>query len=435
MIRNRTNHPISDRHFRQVVCRPTKVSDAMMSLLILSWRPGDQSGSFLHQTLRPFASPLLVVVHYEYAITKGRARTKVNLLGYKTEVNHVTGEVYFGGPDRNVFSYDFGLRPHIGAKGRILDPRRNPSLGYLGLEMDRIAQNYAERSYSASAIPVLPTIYLGFNDDKLPAYEDTPGLRARVAHHMHRSLADIDAMGGDALKPFLEAEWDGCFVKPGEAFNDSTLHLISHELCTRVHQSLRMFECYEELLGAEIYNPAMELLNPRDAIANPTIRVAEALGIDITQATRGDEDGDDELGITLEKGVREALGWHASLCSEEDVIDMLMSPEEPIVPSGLNDLTDLDERNTVELMRIAVGRHADACADEDLVAAARRPSKPLYARGLCGVQVLRFDPANRPESLQFGHAELDRQRTQVDVGSTRHYWSGNRGRENSRQPA
>jgi hypothetical protein len=58
---------------------------------------------------------------------------------------------------------------------------------------------------------------------------------------------------------------------------------------------------------------------------------------------------------------------------------------------------------------------------------------------LCGVQVVRFDPANRPASLTFGHGDLKRARTCVDVVGTRPYWTAGskrgRKRENHAQHA
>ena len=426
----RANHPISNRQFKQIICRTRALAEAMVGLVSVSWRPGDQSGSFLGKVFRPLGSPLLVVQHSEFVQIKGRPRERVHLLGYKAEIDPFNGDVYFGGEDRNVFAYDFGLRPHVGAKGRILDPKKNPSLGYLGLEMDKIRQNYAERSFSASALPLLPRVYLGFSEDRLPTYEDTPMLRARVAKHMRKHVVELESMGDEALQPFLQAEWSDCFVKPGEGGNDTHLHLINHELCSKVSQALRIYECFDELLGAEIYNPARELISPRKAIANPTVKVAKKLGVDVDLACTGSADEDAEAGIKLEKGVRESLGANGHLFSTDDIVNMLLNPGQPMVPSGLNDLKDLGDENIVELMKEAVGRHSDACTDEDLIEAAHNPGKALYARGLCGVSVCRFDVANRADALKFGPEKLKRQRTHVDLAGMKPYWSaGSRRRE------
>lgn len=426
----RTNHPVSSRHFRQVICRAQGMALVMESLLGLTWRPGDKSGSF-RQAFRPLGSPLMVVQHSRKP-DGPNGRERINLLGYKAEIDPKTSTVHYGGADRNTFAYDFGLRPHPGAKGRILDPAKNPSLGFLGLEIDKVRQKYAERAFAVPSVPVLPHVFLGFSVGHLPGWEDTPMLRARVAERLRKPVGEINAMGIETLKPLFEQEWETCFVRPGEDDNDTRLVLINHGLCKRVGQALRIYEDFRELLGAQVHNPARDLLSPghrgqRDAarITNPTKRVAAKLGINLQQALTGDNPGDDEVGITLEKAVQEALGNHLYLCSHDDVVHMVTNPDdETIIPSGANSLAEIPEKALLSLMREAAGRHAESCTDEDLLVAANRPNEMLFARWLANIQVVRFDAANAEETLVYGPERLGRDRVTADFVGVRPYWTG-----------
>jgi hypothetical protein len=450
--KNTSKHPISAKHFKQITTRDKNLAERMTRLVGLTWRPGDNSSSFLGKVFRPVGSPLLIAQHSEMVKSRTKVRERITLSGYKTEIDPHQCTVHYGGADRNVFCYDFGLRPHVGAKGKIMDPNRNGSLGYVGLEIDKVRQNFAGKSFTPRVAPILPRIYLAFATDRRPNCVDSVMLRARVAKHMHRTTDDVNRMDAMMLRPLLEAEWGSCFLKPGEQENNTNLDLINIEFCmplgdmppgttppvtaerVSVTQALRVFENFEELLGAEIYNPARDLISPTRPIKNPTHKVLKQLGIKHFAAVHGDRPGDEDKGIALEKGVREALGPLRAMCSDEDVLNLILNPNMSFIPSGLNDLTKLPEEQVIELMRASAGRYAEACTDEDLLAAGLSPNKLLYAKGLCGITVVRFDPARKPASLQFGPEALKRQRTHVDLYGVKPYWDLRREDAPKRKP-
>lgn len=442
--KRKNEHPVSEIHFKQINCRLPQVAEVMQSYAGVTWRPSGKNNSFLNNHFRPLGWSVLVAEHSQVVEVRGRTRQRINLCGYKTEIDPHNGKVSVGGVDRNCFYYDFGLRPYQGSNGRVLDPYKNPSLAYLGLEMDRMRANYASRRFTPRGVPPLPIVYLGFPPElPLPPFVDSLMLRSRVARHLRRPIGAINAMGLEQLDPLLKAEWPTCFIPPG-GDNGTGMQLLNLEFTVPIDKAMRgngdvtpitsnvirpshahrLYEGFTELLGAEIRNPARELISPRHTIANPTRSVASKYKISLqaAQNIHAETEEDEEAGIKLEKGIREALGPLSRLCSDDDIADMLMASKRRIVPTGLNSLNDLTDQEVLELMRAVSGHNSNACTDEDLIQAARNPNRPLYARGLASIEIVRFDPANIPASLCFGPEQLCRERTVVDLYGVRPYW-------------
>ncbi len=40
-------HPLAQRHFRQIVCRPKALQNKMQRVWAITWRPGDHTGNFI----------------------------------------------------------------------------------------------------------------------------------------------------------------------------------------------------------------------------------------------------------------------------------------------------------------------------------------------------------------------------------------------------
>jgi hypothetical protein len=360
----------------------------------VTWRLG-RTNFLTGGVLRPLGSAIAVAQWTEFVPSRKGTRRIIHFAGYGTQIDPDTGVVYFGGTEGNRFYYDFSLRPFVGATKKIIDVGRNASLVALGLEIDRIRFRTALRRFRLKAeVPAVPAIYLGFPADQLPLPEDSTGMRRRLAGHMHRPVAEIDSMDEEERMMLIRAEWGSCFLPPGTDFNTTPLHLIAQPLCSKAKNSLRVYEFFGDLVGAELYNPARFICSPDVRLANPTQNVAKQLNIDIEALLVAAEAGDDtswmEQEAQLVKGIRQALGADSDLCTADDIAAAIVNSGEKIVPSGVqNPLDVLGEERTLRLMKKAVGRHADCCRDEDLLLAAEDPSRPLIAAGLAPIQVLK----------------------------------------------
>lgn len=439
----RKEHFLSDRHFRRVICCPNDVQRRMANVWAVTWRPGDKTGSFLDKSLRPRTSPVCIVQSSEVIEPgkrrrggKSRQREHIHFNGYSTQVNPSRGTVVFGGETANCFAYDFGMRPHPGAKRRIIDVEANPALVYVGLEMHKLRQRAVYRNYQLEVVPRLPTCYLGFYEDRLPEMEDTPALRRRVTHTLRKPIAVVEAMDDDVLQPLLRAEWQSCFLPPTHPINDTGLCLISHQLCSQFNQSSRDYLGFEEMMGAELFNPIRKLLpainhGRRVTIRNPAVHVLEAAGYDPAKMSEWADDLDEAGAEQLVKKMRTALGAVACLFSDDNIVEFIGDYNVTIVPPTVtNPLREYGEEKTLRLMRHHCGRYSECCRDEDLLAAAQHPNRPLFAAGLVQVQVL-YAPSRISTYYTFDPESLGLDRVNADFFSIRPWWKNAHDRRTS----
>lgn len=439
---SQNQHPITARHRAAFSRRPESVSRSMDSLAAITWTPGGYHTSFLGRMFRPIGTATMVSMFSHPGVNSH----VVHLNGYTAEI--CADGYLLGGPDRNVFAYDFTEAPRFNAPNFVINPRRNPALGYLGLEMDGVRRKYVRNKLVPEDHLVAPSVYLGFKADAIPDMEDTPMLRARVARNMRRHIGEVDQMDEATRTAFLVEEWPRCVIPPGVDGNNTKFHLINAELCVRaVNWAEQIFERFTELCGAELFNPVRELLNPERGLQNPVREVAAELGIQLPlpdSMVYGDDRerllaraaacgihfpasketlGLDQ-GLLLEKALRQRLADLTHLVSDYDVVQMVLNPTQRYyVPEGVQDLTAVSDDDLVSLMRDVAGRYADACTDEDLLHAGRHPNQPLFASGLCSIQVLRVDPTNLQQSLQFGPERMYNRRVMVDACSIRKSWA------------
>ena len=416
MSAHNSQHPITSRHRTAFSHRPAHVSLAMDSLAAITWTPGGYHTSFLGRMFRPIGAATMVAMFSR----PGFDHHVVHLHGYTAEIGQ--NGYLIGGAPRNVFAYDFAEVPRFDAPNHVINPRRNPALGFLGLEMDGVRRKVIRNKLEPDDYLVAPMVYLGFRQDSVPDMEDTPMLRARVARNMQRHVGEIDQMSTDARNVFMAEEWPRCVIPPGKDGNDTRLFLLNADLCpSAVSWADQIFERFDELCGAELYNPAKYLLKPERAVRNPAKKVAQALSIKLPLSD-GLVDGVDQ-GMILAKGMREALGPDSHLVSEDDLVLMALDPNQTyFVPEGVRDLAELSDDTLVSLMRHVGGRYAEACTDQDLLYAGRHPNQPLYASGLCSIQVLRVDPAALQQSLWFGPERMGNRRITIDAFSIREGW-------------
>jgi hypothetical protein len=408
----------------------------MESVWAITWRPGDKTDSFLGKAMRPRTSPVCITQSSEVVQpsekakkrnSRGKQRECIHFNGYLAQVNPITGDLVFGGETANCFAYDFGMRPHPQAVGRIIDVETNPALVYTGLEMHKLRQRAVYRNYQLPTKPRLPECYLGFHENRLPDMEDTPALRQRVARSMRKPIEALETMGDEMLQPFLRAEWASCFRMPAHPDNDTGLCLISHQLCSQFTQALRDYLCFSELMGAEMFNPVRNLLpavNPgrQVTIANPAKQILQKAGYDPAKIDEWAEELSEKGQAKLVKQMRTALGDLHTLFTDDDIVGFIGDHQTAIVPPVVKEpLVEYGEETTLRLMRHHCGRYSDCCQDSDLLEAARAPNRPLYAAGLVRVQTL-YAPKRLDVYYTFSPSDLGLQRVQADFLSIRPWW-------------
>ena len=412
------NHPLTAKHLETVVKTPFRKKNATVPLWGVTFRPGDKTGSFLGKLYRPIGAAALVMQAAEPVF---EGRQVVHLMGYKAQMDAKNGTVVYDETGR-VFDYNFGLRPFPGARGRILDPVRNPTLVQLGLEMYALRMRYATQSLRADTAPRLPGVFLGFGPGRLPAMEDSTALRQRIADHMQVSRKYLDHMDEGDRQNLMLAEWPTLFVQQGDRENNTGHVLISNQFCTKWQSSLRVYESFEGLLGAEIFNPMRQLV--RTSVKSPTRRVAEELKLDLAQAGEWDQTAVDNM----EKKMRQALGPVQALIETHSIHEAMVNPDNDITVSHLDPLAKLGEEETARVLRRLVPeRYRECVLDSDLVEAACNPHSPTFrASGLAKVQVLHRAAHLGNAAFQFGEREIGRERISVDF---------NPGTGAARQPA
>src|SRR4051812_38367860 len=77
-------HPLSQRHFRQIICRPLGLQEKMRSIWAVAWRPGDNTGSFLGKCFRPLGSAMMMV---QASYPQRLGRDGIGLLGIAATVD------------------------------------------------------------------------------------------------------------------------------------------------------------------------------------------------------------------------------------------------------------------------------------------------------------------------------------------------------------
>jgi hypothetical protein len=194
---------------------------------------------------------------------------------------------------------------------------------------------------------------------------------------------------------------------------------------------------FEEMMGAELFNPVRKLLpaidhGRRTTIRNPAVHVLEAAGYDPAKMSEWAEGLGEAGQDQLVKKMRTALGAVACLFSDDDIVEFIGDYNVTIVPPTVtNPLREYGEEKTLRLMRHHCGRYSECCRDEDLLAAAQHPNRPLFAAGLVRVQVL-YAPSRISTYYTFDPGSLGLDRVNADFFSIRPWW---RNAHNRRTPA
>jgi hypothetical protein len=384
-----------------------------------------------------------MMVQASYPLDGGREG--IGLLGISARIDPANATVHY---DDVRLCHDFHRVPFVGARGPILDPsadgegRGNASWLRLALEVDKIRSRMAARSFRLQFIPALPQLFFGFSRKEAARFEVTSALRLQAVSSMEANCTSMslsrlqedvqqarvqafDSLTSEAREARLKTAWESAFVSPGEPNNTTGLWLLPHELCTDVYSCVRIFESFEDFVGAPLFNPARNLGGK--TVANPAVDVAKEAGIDLVadlESIAGTADGSPELAaveqrlIALVPTFRQRIGASAEI-SDQDLLCAICHYEEPVATEP--SLPSLSESEQVRKMRASLKEHvSECCSDHDLLDAARKPNAPLIASGLCRVQTLhRSIRMPLIDGLSFTSVELQRDRVHATLWQTR----------------
>jgi hypothetical protein len=433
-------HPLAQRHFRQIVCRPLALQKKMRSIWAITWRPGDHSGTFLGKGFRPLGSAAMMV---QASYPRDRGRDGIGLFGVAAQLDPGSASVLF---DDLRLRHDLHRAPFEGARGPILDPsedrrgsRGNGSWVQLALDVDRIRAQAVVRNLRLPVIPKLPEIYFGYFSMEQARFEITPALRWRASANMAVSWSadSLEMLGQrndevfeqqqrafselseDTRQERLAAAWEAAFVPPTDPANTTGLWLLPHELSTDVFSTTRVFEFFGGLTGANVFNPARKLVGR--TIANSAVELAWENGIDLAgdlsllaNTTEGSPEFQaiERRVIELVPAFRQRLNASPGI-SDQDLLNALCHYEQPVAIEPAIQL--LPDGEQVRLMRENLSPPvSECCTDADLLMAARNPNGPLLASGLCRVQTMVRDMRlPLTESLKFTCERLGRDRLEA----------------------
>jgi hypothetical protein len=441
MSRHKMNdHDLSQRHFRQIICRPMALRNNLLPIWGVTWRPGDHRNSFHCCLYRPLGTALMMT---QISCSREQNRERIGLFGIAAQIVPQTATVSY--EELRLF-HDFSRRPFVGGRGPVLDPseerpggRGNGSWVRLALEVDHIRRRVAASSYRLPVVPQLPDIYFGFGRKEAARFELSEELHCRAASSLQAAwngsvlhdLRDLDAeikeaqnrafaaLPNDQQQSKLREAWDAAFIPPTDPSNGTGLWLLPHSLTTDVYRAARIFEYFGKLVGANVFNPARELCGK--SIPNPAASLAKESGFDLlsdlgvlAETAEGSPEYSqiEERLINLVPVLRERTCASAAI-SDQDLLNAICQPELPLVIEP--PLNGLPEDEQIRLMRSRLNPHiSECCLDSDIIEAARNPHGPLLAAGLCRVQALhRSIHVPLAEAMTFSPTLLGRSRMQA----------------------
>lgn len=430
MSRRDYNDPLVRRQHRQIVQRDLNRARELTSAWALTYRPGNNTNSFLGCELRPLGAALAVAMTRAVVPSRKGERESIQVRGYKTAIDPHTANVYYGGPQQNVVTTDVGLRFTRGGAGQVLDPFRNPSLAQVALEMDSLIEAAIDNHYHLSTLPVVPAVYLGFTQSMMPPVEDSDAMVTMIARRLNKTQEAVRAMSPDDLGEIRGRMWADAVINPDEGWNNSPHYLLPATMCSAVKQSAARYECFAELTGVELFNPVRRLRRPKISIDNPVPGILKKFGLTIEQVENPTLDDPIDAAVEeLEKAFYEAVGPNRFLIDDSTLPWAFDNPGKKIKLKGLQcDLDEMDDKDVLGVMRAHAGKYAECCTDDDLMIAARNPNQPLYAAGLCAVQVL----AAQEDGPVYSAEDLNLKRSHVDYKSVKPRWAKRRRKTSAR---
>lgn len=402
--------PVADRYIRSVCFTSGERHDCMNRLLGLTWRPGDNTGTFLGKRFRPVGAAMFVVIRYETTHEGENVFRRMPVVGFKA-VGAQDGSITFD----DVCMYNGRKHPEENARGRTICPKRNPSLLDTIVFVHAATGKALEREFALPVVPHLPRVKLGFAPTKPPVFEETPLLRRLIAERLSIPVGRLSTKDPVLLQRQMVDLFHELMIQPDAPENDTGLLLVDADLCTNGRGALRIYEDFNELVGVQTWNPAREVLAPTRR--NPAAQVLKLHNLS------AEDVGNDEVFnmIPMDQAdrmvadMRRHLGGGHELFDEAAVMEALRAPASPLVAdvgSPAEAIDRIGAANVTSAMRALLGPvYAEGVTNEDLLAAAHNPRGPLFCSGVCRPQVLKLQNLPLEQALFFGPEVLGRRIT------------------------
>lgn len=441
VVKARTTNPLAAAAFDQIVRRPRKVNERMRATWAMSFMLKDGLA------FRPIGSTSMLVTYSE-PNDEAQRPDRQTVLCLTAAIDRHTAEVRWTDA---TMRHDLSRTPKAGGRGAVLDPRHklDPTVSKgdlpndrwlsLALEADAARRDASVRSHTLDLIPVMPRIWIGYPNPGAVPFFDTPALRRRVAEHMDKSVKQLEHMDGSVLDAILRTEMATLAIAPDDAppgerslVNESQMYLVEQQFIGGLQGSLRVFEDYSQLTGAEIENPR-ELLG-YCRFPNPAPALAESLGFNLERAlsliadaeAQAEEQHAAEVNVMkLPDVIRKYLGPVAKVIADID-IDVAASDINHVLTADEAMLATLASDDEVQILRCVLKHYyphvLDQVNDAELVVAIQNHPAKLQVANAASIQVLYRDPRQSTEHcFRFGPAELGRDRMRLDLtGSNWH---------------
>ena len=395
----RESQSLLHRHRLQIVVGPQHHS--LTDTFALTFLPGDRTTTFNDRVMRRIGESVMVVLSYDEPRSSRSDRFAMPIRGLRVQANS-DGSVLYGGEAGCRFLYDGALPPRPTARGQAINVQRNPSLVEQLLRLDRACKSHLNRHYRLTHRPRLPRIWLGFAPDQPPRFEDSPELRRRAAKEVGMPREHLGANGPVLLERLLEDVWQRHLILSTAPRNPTGLLLADAEMCTQARGALQIFEDFSELLGERTWNPVRGCEFPR--FDNPAKQVLRQFNVDAS--CDFNQHFPDQLIERFEQAMREALGPMSAHFTQEEVLDGLTNPDQPLVAYA----------TFLPGLRARLSPYVSQCTtDDDLLRAARKPADSLIASGAARIQVLAPQPANGSRAFYYDQETLQR-RIEADLG-------------------
>ena len=424
--RSRNDHPLAKQHFNRVVRRPEHKRKPLHTLLGITW-------NLRGKTFLPLgkASMMAMSSHPDPTARNGEV---IELLCVCAQLDPKTGSIHYSDVR---MAHDFKKNPHVGARGRILDPREereevkkgdrpNASWVRLGLELDRSRERAVQQNWKLPVVPALPDFYAGYSSMSAIDMEMSHALKQRIASHLQKPLSEVEAMDPGELDMLAKAEWPSLWKAPNTDGNPTGLWLIGAEFTTKLSRASGLFEDFSKMVGVDCWNPTRDIRAIE--FSNPCVQLAEDAGFNLVESLALVEKGAGEREeettaydaavdnfMAMRTLLRAYLGEHSANFTDDQIDAAVTGHAAPLILEVEDVLGTLGEVDAVRMARQQLERSrplfAAGTTDDDLLAALKNPEGPLFSSLTCQMQVVKWDPRLGPEeAFNFSPDDLGRER-------------------------
>lgn len=219
--------------------------------MVVAYRPKGQTALALTERFREIGTTEMIQLRYQPA-TYDRPE-RMPLLGYRRR--WVSNKVEEYGVNAPIFCLNGMLSPTPEAFGGRISMTFDPLLGELLLQMHYACLRHRHARRRLQSRIVRPKVYLGFQSEHRPEFEDSLLLREKAAQRLGIPLAQLGKNGSVLLAELLCNLWRELWIEPEHSQNNTGLALIDHRLCTAHAQARSVWEDFFGLRGAVIPNP------------------------------------------------------------------------------------------------------------------------------------------------------------------------------------